>query len=284
MTLDLNLDKARAARLLVCISYHHAPERLFYLARVLKALAGFFTARLDVVIVTNEATEALESLCADFADSTIDCEILVAGPLAHPYELTWRHKPLIPEHFLAPGSPYSHFVYLEDDIQFSFANFCYFVTYREILRGEGLLPAFVRIEYSSALRKHVYTDNIPTLDIRHSKTLRHEDHIFVNAWNPYNAMFVLDAELAREYVASRSFGLESSKQVFGWETRERAAMGLTFEQVPDGFTARCVLPLSVKSGKPPVFSWIYHLPNNYAEDPAAGFGKLAVGELFRFGG
>ena len=126
------------------------------------------------------------------------------------------------------------------------------------------------------LERNVITDNIPDLGLIRSEVCRYGDHIFVNPWSAYTGMYLLDAELAREYAASASFDPETSKNVSNWEVRERAAMGLAFEAIPEGCTSRLVLPVLAETKLPPICSWIYHLPNNYADDPDSPFGKLAA--------
>jgi hypothetical protein len=278
--LELDIEQARSSRLLVSITFHYVRDRLPILSRTLKMLSGFLAERLDVIVLTNtvlaDEIETLATLCRDYTEPPMRCEPRVCPGLTHPHALAWEHKPLIPEIFLAPDSPYMHFVYLEDDIQFSFKNFCYFVTARALLKDKNLIPSFARIEYSRDLDRNVITDNIVQLGVVKAELHRHGEYVFVNAWSPYSGMFVLDAELAREYVASRSFGFESSLAIADWAIRERAAMGLTFENIPEGCASRSVLPVFADSRLPPLFCWTYHLPNNYAEDPASPFGKLPV--------
>ncbi len=275
-----DIEKARSSRLLVAISFHYVRERLAILSRTLTSLSGFLTKRLDVIVLTNtadpEELAALETLCRDYTEPPMRSTPRSCPDLAHPYMLTWEHKRLIPEIFLASDSPYTHFLYLEDDIQFSFLNFCYFVTCRPLLKPRNLIPSFTRIEYSRALERNVITDNIPDLGLIRSEVCRYGDHIFVNPWSAYAGMYLLDAELAREYAASASFDSEQSKSVSNWEIRERAAMGLAFEAIPEGGASRLVLPVLAETKLPPLCSWIYHLPNNYADDPDSPFGKMTA--------
>jgi hypothetical protein len=104
--------------------------------------------------------------------------------------------------------------------------------------------------------------------------------VLVNMPNPYNPCFILDVELAEEYVRSRSFDREASQAVCQWGVRERAALGLCLENVPPPFQTRYLVPVSRRTGKLPEFARISHLPNNYANDPRSPLGKVRVDELF----
>lgn len=107
-----------------------------------------------------------------------------------------------------------------------------------------------------------------------------DHHAFLGVDNPYCGAFILDRELAREYVASRSFDPHRSCEVTGIGVRERAAMGLTFESPPAPFTHRVVVPVSIATRIVPHYAWLAHLPNNYVTDADTLFGKIAMRDLF----
>lgn len=136
------------------------------------------------------------------------------------------------------------------------------------------------MEYREAIKDLVNTDNLNRVEVFKEPHLCVGNLLFVNMPNPYNACFVLDAELAAEYVRTSSF--DKVKSAFQpWGIRERAAMGLCFENIPPSFNSRYVVPVSVQSGTAPKYSWIFHLPNNYAND-GSNFGKIPMKSLFVF--
>ncbi len=57
-------------------------------------------------------------------------------------------------------------------------------------------------------------------------------------------------------------------------------MGLCFEHIPPSFQSRYVVPVSIQTGLIPSCAWIFHLPNNYANDPQTSFGKVQMNALF----
>jgi len=277
-------ERARAARILGAITFHFSVARLGFLAAVLRSLSEFPVADMGVVIVTNtfrqEDLALLRRLCAEIL-SDKSFSIRSYGNLPHSFDLTWCHKAIISEEF-AEGNHgrYTHFMYLEDDIQLGFTNFCYFVAYREALRSFGLLPSFVRVEYSAALGGFVASDAFWPVYVPVQSHTRLRDTVLVNMPNPYNPCFILDVELAEEYVRSRSFDHEGSRAVCSWGVRERAAMGLCLENVPPPFATRYVVPVSRQTGAAAGFCWISHLPNNYADDPRSPLGGVRMDELF----
>jgi hypothetical protein len=283
---DTNLASARAneARILCAITFHFDISRLGFLAEVMRSLSEFKVASMEIAIVTDATRQdevaLLRRLCLE-ALSGESADIRCFGELPHPFDLTWCHKTMIAEEFARRNQRrYTHFIYLEDDILFSFANFCYFVQFREILRGTGLLPAFVRVEYLDSLRGLVASDACCPVCVPLQPHFFVGDIILMNMPNPYNPCFVLDLELAEEYLQSRSFDQEGSRSVCQWGVRERAAMGLCFEHIPALFQNRYVVPVYRQTGMVPTFARISHLPNNYANDPDSPFGKLAMDALF----
>jgi hypothetical protein len=239
---------------------------------------------MEIAIVTEtirqEDLTLLRRLCLEtLSEESVD--IRCYSNLPHPFDLTWCHKAIIAEEFARDNhGRYTHFIYLEDDIRFSFANFCYFVEFREILRGTGLLPAFVRVEYRESVDRFVATDACCPVRVPLQPHVYIGNIIVINMPNPYNPCFVLDLELAEEYMQSRSFDNEGSRAVCPWDVRERAAMGLCFEHIPALFQSRYVVPAYRQTAVVPKFAWISHLPNNYANDPDSSFGKLAMDGLF----
>jgi hypothetical protein len=281
---SIPLQQASTARILVAISFHFDGGRLGYLADVLRTLSEFPVNVLNVVILTNSFDDAelalLRRLCAEILPEE-RCTIRSEGDLASPWDLTWRHKSLIVEAFLGNDcGRYTHFIYLEGDIRLTFINFCYWVQYRELLRGFGLLPAYLRLEWSTSTASFVMSDVFWPVYVPVQSHQQLGDMVLVSMPNPYNPWFILDDELAREYIHSPSFDIDASKSVSPWATADRSAMGLCLEHVPPPFPSRYVVPVSRQTGKAPSFSWVSHLPNNYANNPQSPLGKLPLADLF----
>lgn len=277
-------ERARAVRLLVAVTFHFAAERLIHLAEVLRSLSEYPVAAMEIVVVTNTLCQdhlaLLRRLCREVMSGK-SASVRSYGDLSHPFDLAWCYKAIISKEFVGSNhGRYTHFIYLENDIRLSFLNFCYFVEYCEILRHFGLLPAFVRVEYSAALGGFVASDAFWPIYVPAQSHIRLGDSVLVNMPKPFNPCFILDVELAAEYVRSRSFDHDQSLAVGQWGARERAARGLCLENVPPPFQSRYLVPVSRHTGRVPAFAWISHLPNTYADNPFTPLGKVRMDELF----
>jgi hypothetical protein len=278
-------ERACAARILAAVTFHFDATRLGFLAEVLRSLAEYPVANLDVVIVTNTSGQGdlslLHRLCREIFPGKC-ASIRSFGELRNPWDLTWCHKTIIVSEFIhGIDLHYTHFLYLESDIRLSFENFCYFIEFREVLRNFGLLPAFARVEYSTALAGFTTSDLFWPVYVPVQTHVCLDNTVFVNVPNPYNAFYILDRELAAEYVSSRSFDVKKSYEVCHWGLAERAAMGLCLENVPATFQSRYVVPVSMRDDTVPPFARVGHIPNNYANDPKSPLGKVRIDSLFR---
>lgn len=282
-------------RLLVEITFHFRESRLQYLFQVIRALCEFPIEKLDIVVSTNIDDETsigqikrlVEPLLVEFPlrpNSKKGLSIASFPGLSDPWLLPWTHKRLISDQFLSAASDYTHFIHLEDDILLSFDNFCYFVHFRDELKGLGLIPSFQRIEFNDQDNRLYLLDQIGHSSFDHAKRVDVGRYRFVNLDFPHVAMFILDRELAKEYVATRSFDVERSKEVKpDWGVCERASMGLCFESPPKGFDLRYVSPVDISSRMTPRWSWVYHVANNYSKNRMKPFAKTRVEDLFGVG-
>lgn len=250
----------------------------------MRSLAEYPVAAMDVIIITNTLQKdelgLLNRLCRETL-SNKGGEVRSFGDLTDGWDLTWCHKPIIAREFIQENhGRYTHFIYLENDIRLSFLNFCYFVEYREALRGFGLLPSFVRVEYSKSLGGFTGSDVFWPVYVPVQSHMVLGDMVLANMPNPYNPLFILDLELAAEYVQSPSFDRQASATVCRWGVAERAAMGLCLENVPAPFQSRYVIPISRKLDAAPPFALVWHMPNNYADNPRSALGKVRIDRMF----
>jgi hypothetical protein len=285
-------SEAHTARLLVATPLCFRPHRLIHFLDMVRTLSDFPVAKMTVVIHTNtkELGELamLARLIDGYQDEARKFEVVSRPNLLDRYDLCWQHRSTIQDVFLSSPENYTHFIYLEDDTRFSYLNFCYFLYYREFLRPHRLLPAFIRIEYNSKKRMYYSTDLPDTMDFDTTmasikrKKIAAGPYAFVPVDNAYMGMYMLDRELAGEFVASRSFDREKSKEVLSWGIPERAAAGLCRENVPPGYLTRYVVPIEPQSLRPAHCAWIYHLPNNFTdwENAANPFGCVPIDAIF----
>lgn len=266
----------------VFITAHYLPPRLPFLRTVLDAVAAWPDCTVDVRLVTNDRDLREEELVREqarrFREAGSALRCLVVDDLDHPFLLTWHHKRHLDGWTRTAGEG-DLFVYLEDDTVLTAAGIEYFQEYRAVLGGLGLIPGYLRFEQLPGGPARAVDLVRPEL-VGHRNTARVGDVTAHVCANPYWAGFILDRELAEEYLGSRSFDIEASRFI-GWDVRARAAIGPCFERVPAGFSARNAVVLS--EGRPLEGALVWHCANTYASIDHPHYGRLAVADAFRSG-
>ena len=281
-----------SARILAAVTFHFREPRLHFLFQVVRALAEYPVDAVELVVITNVDNQTeinkIRQLCEPLFEilpahqgRTKSFSIESFPNLPDPWLLPWCHKYLITDNFVATNSSYTHFIYIEDDILLSYENFVYFLHYRERLKSQRLIPSFQRIEYNTVDNRLYLLDQIAVSDFSARNRVEMDGYAFVNVDYPHNAMYIMDRDLALEYVKSRSFDRELSREVQPeWGICERSAMALCFEDPPPGFKHRYVSPVNIKTLTTPCWSWVYHIANNYSADRYKPFAKTRVDHLF----
>ncbi|MHB1305310.1 MAG: hypothetical protein ACYCZB_17910 [Acidiphilium sp.] len=274
---------ANEVRIAVFLTFHFRAARLRYLYEVIRALSEFPVGFMSIVVITNtiddEEILRIRALERSTLEGAKELRILSFPDLDHPFDLTWSHKPALKEAFENADPPYTHFVYLEDDLRFTYANFCYYFRYTNKLAQHGLIPAFLRVEYNFAENDIFSSDIRSPIRIEGRQSVQMGPYSFMNSDFPYMGFFVMDRLQLSEYLTTRSFDRTRSEEVYGWWIAERSAMGLTWEAVPKGYASRYVIPVDVVSRRPSPSCYVHHLPNNYTNaekktDPPHGIVRL----------
>lgn len=265
------------------VTFHYVEDRLGYLVGAVRALHDLRSARKDIFVYVNDVDSAkIDSIREAFETAGIreGAEIRICRNLEHPFLLTWAHKPDLREAVLSDDNGYTHFIYIEDDEEIGQTQFDYFLEYLEPLKEKGLIPGFYRVETNDQSGVVHVTDQVERVDLGGRPHLTIGDRAFVDLPNPYMGSFIFDRELAREYLGSHSFDLVGSSLRRNWGARERAAMGLTFENPPYPFACRVVHPVDVRTLKPAPEAFIRHLPNTYANQPHTSLGSIPIDAVF----
>jgi len=224
--------------------------------------------RMDVIVFTNtadpNAVESIQALVASTFGEQKSLGIVSVVDLEHPFDLTWAHKPHLAQCFRDFQRDYTHFIYMEDDLRFTYANFQYFVRSEQALKPHGLIPSFVRFEYNYSRAAICLSDHMNPQGMAGKKRVDIDGVSFMNSDYPYIAMFVMTRSHVEEHLANPSSDKDGSAGSHGWWIAERAAMGITWDNVPSGYTSRYVI--GFKEGLPVPQAYIHHLPNNYTND------------------
>lgn len=280
------LRLATSSRLLVCITAKFNVGRLEDLTRVLREFSEYLVESLEVVLVSDVAHGAEYDTLLRTAQMFLppdSVSISSHTDLASPLDLPWCHHDILRKRFLRPDSRFTHFILVEDDLRLSFRNFVYFLTYRDALKELGLVPSFLRVEYN---RQHNYfycADVLWSTRVQDRPRVTVGDVLFVEPRFPYIGMYIVDVDLAREYVETRSFDMETSKSVSDWPHMERSMLSVCFENPPDGFASRYVIPTDPLTLKPMPMGWVHHLADKYTNLDGQELGLYPVSACFHRG-
>jgi hypothetical protein len=185
-----------------------------------------------------------------------------------PQLLTWVHKEDLKRDILEGGSD-SIYLYLEDDALFTQANLDYFLHYRPVLKKVGLIPSFLRAEWSSKLGIWIDSDAFEQIQFQRFFEIDGvNDLLFQQPANPYCALILLDQELALEYLDSDSFDRNRRKGREGliWDTAASSALGLIYENFPNAYLHRIAVPMNSSNDLPITGSIVRHQGNRYANE------------------
>lgn len=254
-------------------------NRVKYLANLLLSIAYISVKEVHVKIFTNsisnELTNILDPIKAkESTQSTAEIIHIDQSKLRNnlgefePHLLTWAHKDSLKKDFINSREN-SYFLYLEDDAIFTQSNLEYFMSKREELRGIGLIPSFLRVEWSCIHSDWINSDSFERLPNALSKNLLyHADHVYMEVRNPYCALILLDKELAEEYLNSESSKVETArlKHDFIWDTAATSALGLIAEKIPHGHSSRTVVGLGSQTMLPLIGSIVRHQGDKYGNE------------------
>jgi len=261
-------------KLIIAVTFYYVEERLKYLSAI-SHLFSSLANDVQVFITTNTKDESHHDRIMASLDRQLRAEILVPELLGHPYLLTWCHLDIFRKKF-DQDQDITHFMYLEDDLCVRPGNIAYWMKAREALRPHGLIPSFLRFELKSGINTPYSSDVVKQVPFSQLPKVRISDnYYYLNLRKPYQGMYLMDRELMHEHLSGPSCSPD-----FGiWYIREKAAQGLTFAKVPPGYSSRNLVGYDNSTKQIDPDALIHHTPNNYANNPDTGFGKLPVSEL-----
>jgi len=184
-----------------------------------------------------------------------------------PWNLVWENRATLQRlhNTELPGE--TLFLILENDVLFSSENLIYWLDEREKLRKSGLLPGFIRIEYSNIRNEWLCIDIHDRKYLNTPNFIEHHEisgSTYAQISKLYNGLIILDRELLGEFVKSIAFDKKLSKSLIWWDIGARASAGLQFVNTPQGFSDRYLIALEKSTGEIHAGSFVHHLPNLYS--------------------
>lgn len=261
--------KTLPRELAIAVSFHFREERLQFLSQVASHFSEL-AEKVRVWVVTNRSDADALRLIRD-AVSHESLEIVTPTFIGHPYLLTWSHREIF-RTVLENRGEVSHFLYLEDDLAFTAANMSYWMQAEQQLTPLGLIPGFVRFEYTST-GGTVASDIYRQHNLWDMSRVVGEHYSYINFRYPYQGMYLMNRAMAQEFFS----GPTSSPDFGTWNIREKATQGLIYSNVPSGCFSRSFVGYvhgkGVDSG-----ALVHHIPNNYA-DGGSKYGSIPIDQL-----
>lgn len=221
-------------RLLVCIAYHHTPERMQYLKSVLMNFIEHYKLHIDIIIDTNEGSEAISPVP--------NIGIIVHTHLEHPFHLTSMHR----QHIKNNIDRYDYFMYVEDDILVPYESFLNYIENFAILWPK-YVPGFVRIEEADG-QQYV------------SDVVKPQELIIINKGGKQFTHLKYPGDY-------HGFWIMPEKEL-------KESMTADFTKLSDGREFNAMYPswglqkpalVEIDNGAVSTKCYSYHLPNNYAQ-------------------
>ncbi len=258
-------------KLAIAVCCHFNELRLSYLDRISDDFASLGSEVLVTIVTNTKNPDELKRLESVISGKGFAFRFFIPDTLGHPLLLTWSHFPVFKG--LLEDESFTHFMYLEDDTLVTRENMIYWLEGRELLRPYGLIPSFLRVEkkknsdqwFCSDCPHPFYVYALPRIQVQ-------KNFGFINFPELYQGMYLLDRELMLEHLS----GLTYSPNSGVWGIQEKAAQGLTFANVPRGYSTRNLIPYKIDSLKIDERCLIHHVPNNYAQPEPNG--KIVITE------
>jgi len=176
-------------KLLICITYHHTSDQhLKNLFFNLQNIKDTYKCSYKVVIHVN-SEEAKQLILNDFPDT----EVHVAGPMFHPWALTWGHRQYIKDHI----NVYDVFMYIEDDMLIKYEQL---TNYLENLESvwPNYIPTFIRYEVNDEGER--YALDIQGIRFDERNILSVNDKRYYRLHGIYCACWILPAKILKEHI------------------------------------------------------------------------------------
>ncbi len=281
-------------KLLACMA-HVDPSKLDFLERQLLSIKNIGIPSQVIIITNITADDDLARISTHIPDQSLDFQVEIFNKdmdkLESPWILTWVHKSIMREKF--QDISFTHFLNIEDDMNFTKNNLQYWLNNRDVLRPHNLFPSFLRVERHATNGEWFWTDSMrgDSFDPATLPSIRiSDDFWFINLPRPYQGMFLYDRELMQEHIDSDSFHLE--RAIPHWKLAishtewplgltEAANFAISQKNLPAGVYSRNFLPFYPKFGLIDPNCFVHHMPDKYVNMENSDLGKARLSKLFR---
>ena len=251
-------------RIVQHISFFYLEDRFKYLNQIISETNNYhFTT--DIFIHTNVQFSKSKLPSYNNGNLTIICHDLTG---INPHYLTWKCRDLLKKQ----RHDYDIFMYLEDDILVTRKALEYWFSYNHRLIELNYNLGFVRIEVKD---NKEYIHDITNLHGGKLDTFTEIDgkRFCVNNKNQYCAFWIYNKHEFNRFVDSKYYDINN---IANYYIREASAIGLHGWETP--WYKATVIP--VVNNQLIQDCKVYHLPNNYVNDPNSPFAKVLFTNCF----
>jgi hypothetical protein len=255
------------------IRFGYLATSIFYLSQILEY-------QVKIMVITNfdipNFHNLAEPIHSRLDESTIEQYIcseseITADGKKYDWLLTWVHKSPMQQNVEAtPRGSKDLFLVLEDDALFTGENLSYFLNELCDLEEIGLIPTFIRSEWSNEDACWTHEDPLGRITETASYFPHPKDDqkALMQLRNPFSASILLNQTLATEYFASESSvqALACYKHPIIYDIGSSASLGLIMEKIPKGYLNRVAVICNRANGYPIPGSVVRHLGDRYAQD------------------
>ena len=188
----------------------------------------------------------------------------------HPHKLTWVCRKLM----FKQRNKFDFFIYGEDDIVFTKKNFNYWLKYKDLCIKHNYNLGFLRVEKRAKDNKLISSDQIKKIKY----FCKIENKLFAKLESSNYSIWIYDKNEFKKFTKSKYWNFHFKiKTISGvLLIREMAAIGWHSELM-DRYKATLIPFKNKKLNKN---SFIKHISNNYANNPAGLFGTLSIDKIF----
>ena len=188
----------------------------------------------------------------------------------HPHKLTWVCRKLM----FKQRNKFDFFIYGEDDIVFNKKNFNYWLKYKDLCIRNNYNLGFLRVEKRAKDNKLISSDQVKK--IKYFCNI--EDKLFAKPENANYSIWIYDQNEFKKFTKTKYWNFKFKiKTISGvLLIREMAAIGWHSE-IMNRYKATLIPFKNKKLNKN---SFIKHISNNYANNPAGLFGTISIDKIF----
>lgn len=242
-------DTGMEIKLGIVITFFYREHRLDFLSKVLQALNNI-SYNKDITVISNMRGPIFTHIC-DISD---------------PLMLPWSHVDYMRKYY--ENETYTHFLYLEDDIEVNQNNIDYWIYHRNLIDNKLFFPAFIRAE---KLYNHWYAVDIMSTHTEH--TIKRYSKNYINLSDNHQGMYMMDRVMMKEYLSSMAskppYGTGRHKGII-----ESSAEGLLYHNVPEGYYSRNLIHF--KYNMPDINGIIHHCSDSYVTNRDVPVAKILV--------